>query len=74
MSTQRVTVHVMGTMDVTLTSYVESTTVETLSREWLEAAALNLLVLPLSEKRRCQDSGRPGQRRGVAGGDTERER
>ena len=69
------TVHVMGTMDVTLASYVESTTVEPLYREWLEAAALNLLVLLLLVERRDMenigDSGRPGQRRGGAGGDRE---
>jgi len=52
-------------MDVTLTSYVESTTVETLYREWLEAAVHNSLVLLLLVERRdmenIEDSGRPGQ-------------
>ena len=69
------TVHVMGTMDVTLTSYVESTTVETLNRERLEAAVQNLLVLLLlvewRDMENIGDSGRPGERRGEAGGDRE---
>ena len=64
----------MGTMDVTLTSYVESTTVETLYREWLEAAVQNLTVRLTVERRDMEnigDSGRPGERRGEAGGDRE---
>ena len=59
---------------MTLTSYVESTTVETLYREWLEAAVQNLTVRLTVERRDMEnigDSGRPGERRGGAGGDRE---
>ena len=66
----------MGTMDVTLTSYVESTTVEPLYREWLEAAVHNLkvrltLTVEWRDMENIRDSGRPGERLREAGGDRE---